>query len=450
MYLSNSIISKVTFAIAALFLLTGCSSDEPVVINENQQETVSTTRTMDELKDYAAGAYANLKGVRSRASVHTAEPVKVGMNSSSRSDGNSDWDFYAVNIGDDEGYVIVTDNQAVEPVFAVIEEGTFEGIEPGTPLEYYMNLADNYVSTIASGFEPGQPGIENRQWKEEYTDTTINKVVEPQLKVWWGQGTKGLYTTYDIYNRYCPIISSPTNHCPTGCVPTALGMVLSFVEYPSLNITFGGRNETLILNWDELNTHKYYQPSCLSNDDEIHDQIAKILRQLGIICGTEYHDDHSSTRDTSIEPAMKALKLNYTPFNKFTTSLAILNKGTLLFLLAETMDLSEMEGISEGGHVFLADGLKYLSYDLLEDIYEILPIRNPLTGEYAKRFIETRLVETITRPYIHIVWGWDNLYVGYYNENILDTSKFIELDKGTWSNGHQYAASGIKYIKISK
>lgn len=418
-------------------LLTACSSDEPA-LKENRPAQLNK-RTESEMIEYAVSAYTKLNGVQSRAGVNYGKLNKIGAVNGSRS-GEDDYSLYSLDFGEDEGYVIVTDCDRVPPVFAVVETGCFEDNDENSPVNYYLDLARNYIkeqtSGLAGGIEPSNPGY---QYWEEVTDTIGYWVVPPQLDVWWGQSGG--------YNKYCDINPETGENYVTGCGPTAMSMLLSFLNYPSINITFGGRHEVLMPNWGEINIHKYRRPNCYDKgivlsfchaSDESHDNIAKIMRQMGVICNSEYKNIGTATTPIGILSGLSTLKINHKGLKSYIGE--TLKNGEILIMFG---------GEEDNAHIFLADGLNYLHYRVILNIYEILNIEDK-DGNKVKKLISSTVIKDSLTDMVHLVWGFDNAGVGYFYESVFNPTQPKSLDTGAVPSTTNELLNPTKYICVSK
>lgn len=147
---------------------------------------------------------------------------------------NLDTLFYVVNFENDNGFVIASSDKREIPVFAYVEEGTYEDIDsiPDEQERPQMEENNGYLSFICNLQELV---INNRTLSHKDPNNydlliydgniiggdmppinspeTINEVQQPLLLTKWGQNT---------YNDYC-------NGCPTGCVITAVSQIRQYV-----------------------------------------------------------------------------------------------------------------------------------------------------------------------------------------------------------------------------
>ena len=134
--------------------------------------------------------------------------------------------FYIFNTPN--GFVIVSADDCATPILGYSDEGRFDTDNIPVQLQAYL---EGYVEQI-------QYGIENHiqdeaialQWALVRSTGRLNEnrdgeVVEPLVTALWNQGC--------YYNAMCPEDENgQCGHCVTGCVATAIGMIMHYWGYP--------------------------------------------------------------------------------------------------------------------------------------------------------------------------------------------------------------------------
>ena len=442
--------------LAAVFLsVLGCSQEDVPMSVANLEPTAESLRSMDELKSYAISAYGKLCGTHSRSSLEVKDIVPVGTRGRSE-DLN---EIYAVNFENNNGYVLTTTNPKIEPILAVVEEGSFDEEKIPEGVQNFIQAAQRFKPDPIGPVAPIAPVDTNRlnfQYWELKTDTFVSKKIEPQLKVWWGQNNLYNYFTPTYYDK----LWLRTEHMPTGCVPTAISMALSFTKHISkLPITFDGRNEILQLNWDEILKHKKYTMRCdiepiwLEGDcdasKDAHLAIATLLRQVGELCNVQYGENGSSATFEDAYNCLKQLNFDFesaSSTNGFTynrVSSHLNNDEILIMFGKDTRD--QMTGV-HANHCFIIDGCDCLSYRVTFTMYEEIPTIGGVIRKPLYSYIEEEYASYLA----HVVWGFDELGVGYFNDNVLRTISPVKLDEGASSCGTDYSFSKNEYIRIKR
>lgn len=181
--------------------------------------------------------------------------------------------LYAFDNGSSEGYVIVAGDDAASPVLGFSLSGSFPAQDMPEAmqdlLQYYGNALrlarkKNWTATSsASSFNPEQiVRLETANWSQA-----------------------------DPYNRYCPVIDG--QHCVTGCVATAIGIVMNYHRWPergsgnlpSYSYTYYGvkhKVEGYSLG------HSYDWEAMNRKEGRDNDQIARLLYDIGVMVNMSY------------------------------------------------------------------------------------------------------------------------------------------------------------------
>lgn len=137
--------------------------------------------------------------------------------------------FYIFNFTNPEGFVIVAADDACTPILGYSTEGSFapEDMHPG--LSWLLESYTQQISDAAARQLKVTPEIE-AEWAELLSESLALSgskkgtiVVGPLLTLRWAQSPK--------YNALCP--KDSTNKLTvTGCVATAMAMVMKYHNYP--------------------------------------------------------------------------------------------------------------------------------------------------------------------------------------------------------------------------
>ena len=410
-----------------ILFLGSCKSDMDV--SPEIMPDIVKYRDQQEMIEQSIAAYNHLYPTKSRSSRQVANVVPVRMTPSR---GELPNPLYAINFEDSAGYVIMASNPNVEPVMAVIEEGSFDPNNENEGFNCFLKTAENYAPTISN--KDLEIGIDTLRldftyWEED-VDTLVYLKVKPHLDTWWGQK--------EPYNKYCPVsFDKETNsykNCLTGCVPTALSMIMAYFQNSLFfKITFDGSNRNVRLNWSEIKRHKYTPASNIGSDNFLctetgHNQLALIMRELGHICGTQYGLGISTTAADMIPKGLDAIGIKDVQSKNYYTINGIIDNGTLLLMYGN-------------GHCFIIDGADCIWFKYTLRLYREngLGIRKLISTEYSESMYN----------YAHVVWGYDNLAVGYFNDNILAMMKPVRLDAGAYSSDDsQNFYYGLKYYPL--
>lgn len=446
---------KSIFSVTLLSLIVSCSQYEIALPDQNSEPEMKPLRSMDDLKSYAVSAYSKLCGTKGRSSAVVKNIVPVGKKS--RSDVLNE--IYAVNFENDGGYVLTTTNPSIEPILAVVEEGSFEEDKLPDGVKSFIRAAQSHKPEAIGPVTPEIPidtNLVNFQYWELRTDTLIGKKIEPQLKVWWGQDY--------LYSYFTPTYLNPEfnqiEHVPIGCVPTAISMALTFSKHISiLPITFDGRQEILSLNWNEILKHKKYdmccdiEPTWLSGDCEAspntHLAIATLLRQIGELCNVDYDNLNSGASFNYAYNCIQQLDFNFeskSPNEGFQYDRVCKHLNNDEILLMFGFDLRNQYNEVHNNHCFIIDGCDCLAYQVTFTVYEEIPTAVGIIRKPLYSYVEEEYASHLA----HVVWGFDEQGVGYFSDNILRTISPIELDDGAVNLGKDYYYTYNQFMKILK
>ena len=168
---------------------------------------------------YTAQTYMLAKG----KTVNTTQmPFKARKSSAQQIDQEDPY-YYVFNAGNDNGYVIVSGDDRVEPILGYVDQGSFDPENIPENMRSWLQLyADQIKYIIDNDIQPDDPLIKKRN----KVRTTKHSVPE-LLTTRWNQGSP--------YNILCPKYykGDGTQAYPaTGCSATAMAQVINFYKFP--------------------------------------------------------------------------------------------------------------------------------------------------------------------------------------------------------------------------
>ncbi|HBS85905.1 MAG: hypothetical protein A2W91_08880 [Bacteroidetes bacterium GWF2_38_335] len=141
--------------------------------------------------------------------------------------------LHVYNIGDKKGFVVVSADDAAEPVLCYAFKGAF--LENDSKPEAFLDWLEYYqhqivdIKTLKIEASPEVYSKWMRYAADDFSPSKDITDVSPLTSsIEWGQGC--------YYNNSCPSDASATstcNHCPVGCVATAMSQIMKFWEHPS-------------------------------------------------------------------------------------------------------------------------------------------------------------------------------------------------------------------------
>lgn len=300
--------------------------------------------------------------------------------------------YYIFNIGNREGFVIVSGDDNAEPVLGYSDRGELDLDNMPANMVEWLRLNELYVESCAK-----------RESSAVGTSRTGSGtvVVEPLLgDIMWGQDFP--------FNEMCPTYYSGGQnlHYYVGCVATAATQIMRYYRYPqqgtgSKSYVFKGQTLSAdfgntTYDWDNMLA---FYPSDGVSQEQI-DAAATLAYHFGVSVEMEYAENGSGALSMLVPHALKT----YFGYDKATTM-----RRRNFYSATEWLELIKHEldnnrpvyyGATSdsglGGHAFVCDG-----YD--------------------------------SEGYVHINWGWYGMSNGYFLVNHLNPD---DLGEGGGTGGY--------------
>lgn len=266
----------------------------------------------------------------------------------------SDTLFYVFNFGS-EGFVIVSGEQSVLPVLAYSDEGSFK---PGDQAPALVDWLKAYTDEIA--YLKSQPARQADPAWAKMTDhdylsnlKSKSKGVSPLITSKWDQ--------MDGYNYKCPAHpAGPGGHCVTGCVATALAMVLKYYNYPVHGIGSHSYPHPFYgtISADFANTTYDYASMTATVNTGSREAISTLIFHCGVAVNMYYTPTESGSDNYMAYLALKQF-FNYKPSVSFVSKAGYTLAEWKILLrdnLDQMMPVLYSGSGSSGGHAFICDG----------------------------------------------------------------------------------------------
>ena len=348
--------------------------------------------------EQAARAFLNKKDAPQKGkNLRLARRQSLSMNSSGDVAA-----FYVFNVGQDNGFVMVSGDDRTPSILGYTESGSFcqdelpphvqAWLDDLTSQMDYLQHADDFVQ---------RPRLAVQRMP-----------VAPLLKSNWNQD--------EPYNNLCPIDPSTSQRCVTGCIATAMAQVVNYHKVPHQTIapipayTTYSKNISMpqigITTIDWTNMLDVY-----GSDATEAEQTA--VATLMLLCGQGTEMDYTSDQSGSSSIPMVTTLRNYLGFDASTR---ILNRSDysadqwddlLYHELSQGRPVLYTGVSSGGGHAFVIDGY---SADGL----------------------------------FHVNWGWGGKSDGYYRISVLNPHSTDGIGSSRSSDGYsidQDAVVGIQH-----
>ena len=346
--------------------------------------------------DEAIYAAVKLMQLESKSSVTTDSVSSVYTNTR---DGNVL--MYEVGFADGS-IVLLSGNKSCTPILGMIlaeEDGVSKGmlnrIDSISPamrdlLTHYSDQIDYSFSSVIT--------VPRSEWLSLLSSDTNGigrddlRRVSPLIKTEWGQSRSNDGKQMYAYNHETPGCDR-YEHCPTGCVATAMAQILKYWDFPSI-IPFKCNQ----YDWDNMPKKLNYQNN--SNYTIERNAIAKLMHDCGILVNMDYCRQNYDTCEFESSASMYAYSENSYHTYGFSDAIYIARNnisdavwGVMLRLnLDDGMPLQyrgQSGPSSTGGHSFVCDGYK-----------------NPFSSGYK----------------YHFNWGWNGDSDGWFTIDSLSSN----------------------------
>lgn len=331
--------------------------------------------TPDEATAVATEFLNSLNASKSSTKKTGVQPVRKQKSESTE---NSSLPFYVFNADDGEGFVIVSGDNCAKQILGYSDRGSFDfnNLPPqlAAMLEQYaeqINALPESATTDASWTSPLKATISSE-----------GKLLETAS---WGQGYP--------YNAQCPVVAGV--QCPTGCVATAMAIVMKYHNWPEN------------YDWDSMPMESPENPI---------ESLSKLMADAGEAVYMNYGPYESGAHMNWVGHRLQQ-SFKYSTDCQFITR-ANFSDEEWEGMLKGNLDNNNpviYNGSGTGNHAFIIDGYQ-------DDTY-------------------------------HINWGWDGMCNGYFLINALcpNESQDFSNDSGMVINinpdktGKEYSECFIDY-----
>ena len=275
-------------------------------------------------------------------------------------------DYYAFNVGDNQGFILVSADDAVAPILGWCMEGCFDLERMPSNLLF---LLKGYQTEIAALRQVGT-------LYNEVSEVGLTQEEEVLLKTAvWGQGA--------AYNRYTPQVDGQSTL--TGCVAIAAGIIMHYHRYPDQVMDgileyYGVPVDYEPIQWSKMS----YQTPWSETTQEA---VGSLLWQIGANANLTYGIKETTGRIDSVFYCMKN-HFGYSCSARLLVENALTEQAWNDLLHAEIdakrpVLYSAQDDQQSIGHAFVIDGYK-------------------------------------GQNYYHVNWGWDGQFNGDFRLHAFD------------------------------
>ena len=299
---------------------------------------------------------------------------------------NSECNYYVFNMGQDEGFVIVSGNDQTTEILGYADQGTINPDNMPAALAYWLE-----------GYEEQMAWIDEHQVAIQEADNAALMARAPQKAAATRTAIAPIINTrWDQkkpYNDNCPTINE--EHTVTGCVATAMAQVMYYHQYPATTMTAipGYTTSNGLCTIEELPTTTFDWTNMAntytsSSTGAAAQAVAKLMQYCGAALQMNYNlssANGSSTYNACIPDALKkyfgySTTVSYAKRQHYTYTEWI---ATIYNELAQNRPVVLGGQSIGGGHSFVCDGYQ---------------------GD----------------DFFHINWGWGGKSDGYFRLSLLN------------------------------
>lgn len=296
--------------------------------------------------------------------------------------------YYIFNAAHDEGFVIISGDDATTPVLGYVSQGTFD--ETSLPenvrawLDYYRTAIDYLQRHPAAAPQRA----------------ASHAAISPMIQTQWDQD--------EPYNNLCPTYQG--NRCYTGCVATAMAQVMNYHRWPQSATAaipaYTTNRQMGILAALPSTTFDWAAMSSSSNSG-FNTAVATLMEYCGHAVKMNYGTGGSGASSALIAPALRDY-FGYDDDTRLATrsQYTIATWDALIYGELQAQRPVIYSGQSTGGgHEFVVDGYK--------------------DGLY------------------HINWGWSGYCDGYYELSVLNPQSSDGIGASSSSDGYAMEQDAI-------
>jgi len=300
--------------------------------------------------------------------------------------------FYVYNVNTNDGFVIVSAEDATHPILGYSTTGHYVEPAKGTNIDFWMQTKKGQILSIRSKNYSASSQIAD-EWTSyatnaapHYAPKRFSSVMSvlPLCQSTWDQPSP--------YNNYCP------GGSVTGCVATAMAQIMRYWSYPPHGIgssCYDDVSPPYSDNWGMLcadyDTSKYVWSAMPYSVSSNNNEVAKLMYDCGVSVDMDYTPTGSGAQVLGGNPSAQYSYVTYFGYNSATLNgvyQSSYSASAWTNLIENELNNSRLvqyagfDGVY-GGHTWVCDG-----YDAINDF--------------------------------HMNWGWSGADDGYYNVDSLN------------------------------
>ena len=262
---------------------------------------------------------------------------------------------------DGGGFVIVAGDDAVDPILAYSDKGSFDPANASSSAAWWLGFIDEQIGRIRAEGQQGDERVSKR-WRSASARTQGTPVVEFSTAA-WDQGTP--------YNNVCS--SKVHSGVATGCVATAAAILCRYWQWPTAGEgtcpAYTTESKGYSVSSNTLGHTYDYSQMPLTNGSTASwtstqkSQVATLMYDLGQMSYMDYDSESGAITSDLVNSMMLHMKYSKQAYEDFRSAHS---DDEWIAILKAELDLKRpvLYGGSdnEGGHQFLFDGYDSQDY----------------------------------------------------------------------------------------
>ena len=306
---------------------------------------------------------------------------------------------YAVNLDNNEGFVLVVGNDQSHDILGYCDHGTFNEQQMPPNMRSWLK---SYMASAA-----GVKDVNTARSLRTAPGVPTKTRIAPLLKCQWNQDAP--------YNGLCPVIDD--QHCATGCTNTAMAQVMFYHKWPAgttatipsyIPDNSGGTHyptlpalEPTTFDWSKM------YPTYTNGEDGT--EVARLFKYLGTASLTNYGKESGATGYNAMLGIIKYFDYDASASTVWRRQRSYNEWIDMLYAELQAKRPVMFSGTTpDGAHSFVVDG--YLE----EDIF-------------------------------HVNWGWGGYSDGYYKVLLMDPN---EQGIGGSPNNDNYSMDQVAFFGV--
>ena len=274
-------------------------------------------------------------------------------------------EFYVFNVGQRDGFVIISADDQTQPVLGYALQGSFEPESLSPDLNAWLNSYEAQLKAVREG-------------KAKLAEpTATHPAIAPMVTCQWDQG--------EPYNM---LLKTSSAQYVTGCMATAMAQVMYYHRWPEqVTTTIPSPDPVLVdfepttFNWSLMRDH--YN---MTDTDDGAKEVAKLMQACGYAAKMNYGDGSSGAQSyNAVEGMRRYLGYHFTLEEVMRADYLTDEWDALIYSELQAGRPVMITGYSaSGGHAFVCDGydgngMYHINWGWggMSDTYFLLSLLNP-------------------------------------------------------------------------